>query len=90
MKKTIYTICDHVSQTYWHPFFAFNDQDAMRSIGNIVNTPSDNDLHLHPSDFELLSIGIFNDQVHETIIELTTPIIHICRCDTLVALPKEV
>ena len=83
MKKTIYTIYDHVSQTYWHPFFAHNHQDAMRAIGNAVNTPSDNDLYLHSADFDLYSIGTFNDQVNEIIIETSIPIIHICRCDSL-------
>lgn len=84
MKKTIYTIFDHISQIYWIPFFAHNDQDAMRTIGNVVNTPGENDLYLHPSDFELYAIGTFNDQINEIILEPAIPITHVCRCDSLI------
>lgn len=89
MKKTIYTVFDSVTGIYWHPFFAVNDEEAKRSISNAVNTVADNDLFLHPEDFTLYSIGIFNDQRDEVILEASTPMNFICRCDSLLR-PAEV
>ena len=85
MKKTIYTIFDAVTGVYWHPFFAINDDDAKRSIGNAVNTVAENDLFLHPEDFTLYAIGIFCDQRDEDILSITLPIRFLCRCDSLVS-----
>lgn len=89
MKKTIYTIFDAVTGVYWHPFFAINDQEAIRTVGNAVNTAADNDLFLHPEDFILYSIGTFNDQRDEVILETSVPMNLICRCDSLTR-PTEV
>lgn len=84
MKKMIYTVYDSVTEVYWHPFFAFNHEEAKRTIGNAVNAPADNDLSLHPEDFTLYCIGTFNDQVNEVILEPLIPVENICRCDQLI------
>ena len=82
MKKTLYTIYDTVSQTFWIPFCAFNDRDAQRSVSNLVNQPSDTDVYLHPGDYMLESIAVFDDSDFP-IISLIDPPKTICRLDSL-------
>lgn len=84
MIKPMYTIFDRVSKTYWIPFCAHNDADAMRAIANAVNTPGDNDLFLHPEDFTIYKIALFNDQSNEpNVIEPIIPIDFIANCQSL-------
>ena len=82
MKKTLYTIYDTVSKTCWVPFPAYNADDAMRSCGNIVNVPSDHDVHLHPSDFILQAVAFFDDTDLPCITSIDPPQT-ICRLDLL-------
>ena len=89
MKKTIYTIFDSVTGVYWHPFFALNNDEANRSIGDIVNKPGENDLFMHPGDFTLYAIGTFCDQRDEEILSVSLPMQFICRCDSLVSPVKD-
>lgn len=85
MKKPMYTITDRVSRTYWTPFAAHNDEDAKRAISNAVNQPSDNDIFLHPEDFDLYRIGIFDDSVENgNIFTPLHPIEFIVKLDSLV------
>ena len=85
MQKPMYTISDRVSRTFWTPFAAHNDDDAKRAISNAVNTPSDNDIFLHPEDFDLYKIGIFDDSVENgNIFTPFQPIEFIAKLDSLI------
>lgn len=85
MQKPMYTILDRVSRTYWTPFCAHNDDDAKRCIGNAVNTPSDNDIFLHPEDFDLYKVGMFDDSAENgNIISTFQPIEFVIKLDSLV------
>lgn len=90
MKKAIYTIFDQVTQTYWYPFYAVNDQEAKRSISSAVNTPDQNDLYMHPSDFSLYAIGEFSAEPQPDIplISAFSPIKLVCHCQTLISKPS--
>ena len=85
MLKLIYTIYDRVPRTYWTPFCAHNHEDAKRCLSNLVNVPSENDIYLHPEDFDLFHIGTFDDSADSpSIIQSLCPIEFVTRLDSLI------
>lgn len=89
MQKPMYTILDRVSRTYWTRFCAHNHEDAKRCLSNVVNIPSENDIYLHPEDFDLYHIGTFDDSSDSpAIIQTLNPAEFVTRIDSLVITPK--
>nr|QJB19380.1 MAG: nonstructural protein [Microvirus sp.]QJB19639.1 MAG: nonstructural protein [Microvirus sp.] len=58
---SLYSVYDMVAQQYARPFCAVNDATAVRSFADEVNSPSDSVLYKSSADFQLFSLGSFND-----------------------------
>lgn len=67
MKLNLYSIFDRKMGVYLAPFPSRGDVDATRSLvsglshPDVKNTP----LGQHPEDFDLVKIGVFNDETGE-------------------------
>ena len=62
MVLTVVSIYDRVSETFGRLFFSVSAGSAIRSFSDeIKNESPDNMLFKHPKDFELYSLGTFND-----------------------------
>jgi len=55
-----YTVMDTKAQVYLAPFFLRSAGEAIRQFTDLVN--SDHPIGRHPADYNLFSIGSFNDQ----------------------------
>ncbi len=60
MKHTMYSIYDTASGLYSHPVYEQSDKAAIRSFSNIA-TAADSNVGLHPEDYSLFRLGLFND-----------------------------
>jgi len=58
-KQFLYTIYDSVAEIYNQPFYAMNDNVAMRIITEIVND-SETNLYKNPLDYILYGIGEYD------------------------------
>ncbi len=58
----IVSVRDTVAETYGRPFMASNIPSAIRSLSHEINSPDAGSLHSNPGDFELYSLGEFDDQ----------------------------
>lgn len=66
MKMQIVSIFDRAAALYSRPAFVQSRAAAVRSFGDEVRTPRENnDLNKHPGDFELHLIGSFDDETGE-------------------------
>lgn len=89
MKKPIYSILDRVTKTYSQPYYAINDDDARRALSIAVNSSDSGNLFMHPDDFSLYRIGVFDDdQNNPEIITSELPISFICHASSLIANQK--
>lgn len=62
MNMVVCALFDTAAQVYGRPFFAHVTAQAIRSLGDEVNSSSkDTDLSRHPDDFELYLLGSFDD-----------------------------
>jgi len=69
MKMIIASIKDRAADAYARPFFVQTDNVAIRSFMDEVNrADKDNPLYNHPDDYDLFSLGVFDD--NSAIIEL--------------------
>lgn len=74
MKSNAYTIFDSKSKTYTLPWFAMNDEVAIRAFKDKVNKEG-HEFNLHPEDYSLFGIGSYEDntgvltpsQTHDTL-----------------------
>jgi len=58
----VYAIYDHAIQCFGIPMFYQTDKAAIRAFTDEVNRESPtNLLYLHPEDYELFSIGVYED-----------------------------
>lgn len=64
MIMQICTIHDSVAKIYNQPFFQTNKNVAKRTFTDLINDPTTN-LARSPIDFNLYSLGEFNDQTGE-------------------------
>jgi len=63
MKHNIYSIRDTCVDTYLLPMFFINSAAAVRSLGDVVNKPSEeNQFYQHPEHYQLYHIGVFDDE----------------------------
>lgn len=56
----IYTIYDRVAIRYFNPILFRNDAQAKRSFNALCTDPQ-SELHLAPSDYDLVGIGSFDE-----------------------------
>ncbi|WNK14482.1 MAG: nonstructural protein [Microvirus sp.] len=63
MKHQVCAIWDSAIQKYGRPYIVPHTNLAIRDFGDEVNreTP-DNNLFRHPSDYELWSLGLYDDE----------------------------
>lgn len=62
-KFAVLSVRDVVADTFGRPFFAPNEASGVRSVRSEVNNPQSGTLHTNPDDFELYSLGSFDDQL---------------------------
>jgi len=72
MKIKMFVIFDTKAKFYNKPFLLQNDSIALRAFTDLANDPS-TDVCKHPEDFQLFSIGEFDDETAG--IKSTNPII---------------
>ncbi len=60
MKLNMYSIFDTASGLYSRPYFTQTDGEAIRSFSDIANDAS-HPVGVHPADYTLFRIGIFDD-----------------------------
>lgn len=56
----VYSVFDVKAAAYARPFFMVNDQSAVRTFGDYVNTQGEPP-NLHPEDYSLFCLGEFDD-----------------------------
>ena len=62
MKKIVVSVKDRAASTYGQPLFVPTIGVATRSLQDEVNrADQNNQLHLHPEDFDLYELGEFDD-----------------------------
>lgn len=66
MKLHILSVKDNAAQIFGRPFYSQSTGAAIRNFVDEVNRPAeDNQLYKHPEDFDLYSVGTFNDETCE-------------------------
>jgi len=60
----IYTVRDSKAEAYLQPFFAINDNIAMRMMLDTANDQTTL-FYKHPEDFQIFVIGKFNEKTGE-------------------------
>lgn len=62
MRYTVCSVYDEAAQCFGRPIFAPAIGAAVRSLADEVNRSSpDNQMFLHPADFKLFHLGLFDD-----------------------------
>ncbi len=69
MKLNAYSIFDSASGLYMRPFFNGSDGEAKRAFGDIA-MDAEHPIGMHPEDYSLHRIGIFDDNTAKIIPEL--------------------
>ncbi|WNK13077.1 MAG: nonstructural protein [Microvirus sp.] len=63
MKIKVFSIRDRAIDTFAQPFYAASVGHAVRSFTDAVNREDkDSNLYMHPDDFDLYSVGEFDDE----------------------------
>ncbi|WNK14172.1 MAG: nonstructural protein [Microvirus sp.] len=72
--KNLYSIFDKAVMEYTTPWVAQNDNAAKRAFERIA-ADKDTDIHHRPSDYELFSVGYFDEEsgLFESRLERITP-----------------
>lgn len=66
MNLYVVAVYDKVTEAYGVPSFVVSVAAAIRGFTDEVNRPSDENMfHKHPDDFELYSLGHYDDSVGE-------------------------
>ena len=74
MNQIIFTVRDSKAAAYLPPFFMFNEAMAIRAIQDAVNDEK-HQFHLHPEDYHLFRIGVFDDDTGEITPEAPTVVV---------------
>lgn len=62
MKRIVMAVRDRAADTYGSPFFVVAVGQGVRSFSDEVNRAApDNQLYMHPEDFDLYELGSFDD-----------------------------
>lgn len=62
MMLQVYTLHDRVADTYTPPFYASNDEEAIRSVRYQLYSSPTSQLSVFSADYALMLIGSFDDQ----------------------------
>lgn len=62
MKLNIYAIKDTVQQAFMNPFYLQNDQIAMRSFKNTIQSETMNQIKMNAKDMQLYKLGEFEEE----------------------------
>lgn len=81
MITSAYCVFDRKALIYSPPFYAHNDQVAMRTLRDAVADPNSN-LGRHSADFVLYRAGVFNDQTG--VLSAEMPLAHVIDVIALV------
>jgi len=66
MRYKVLTVRDRAIDAYGQPFFSASVGGAIRSFSDEINRAHENNqLNKHPEDFDLFSLGEFDDQTGE-------------------------
>lgn len=62
---TIIAVKDNAMQTFQHIATVRAKGEALRNFKDLINNPSNAQLHQHADDFDLYELGTFNDETGE-------------------------
>ena len=62
MKTSIYVVKDIQADVHSEPVYLKNDAVAKRVFGNVVNNKQEHIYYTNPDDFELIRVGVYNDE----------------------------
>lgn len=65
MKTKLFSVYDHITQTYGQPFPAMSPADACRQITTVIATSPQSLITNNPKDYTLFEIGEFDDHKGE-------------------------
>lgn len=68
MRMNVYSFFDTATGAYMRPFFAQADAQAVREFSNLV-MDADHPFSMHPKDYSICRIGVFDDQSGELVPE---------------------
>lgn len=85
MKYQVYSLRDVAAEVFGRPIFARARGEVLRDLTQEVNRVADgNQLNLHPGDFDLFHLGLFDD--HDGSLQFISPQL-VCNCRSLLAVP---
>lgn len=62
MQRMVFAVRDRAADTFGTPFFQVARGQAIRMFSDEINRSStENQLWLHPDDFDLYELGVFDD-----------------------------
>lgn len=64
----MFTIHDAAANAFMRPFFAQASGSAIREFADLVNS-DDHPIAAHPEDYALFSLGEFNEETGELVVE---------------------
>lgn len=64
MMHKVYSVYDQAAKAFLPPFCLRNDQQAIRTFKDCVNSPN-HQFNAHPEDYSLYLMGEFNDALGE-------------------------
>lgn len=73
--KTLFTVYDRKSQQYAAPFAEINDGTAIRAMQDVMKN-KDHPFAAYPEDYELISLGQFDEQTGEIVVNKPTQVIN--------------
>ncbi len=62
MNKRVYSVRDDRMKTYGQLVFIENDQVASRAFGDLVTSDAKSLMNMHPADFSLWYLGLFDSE----------------------------
>lgn len=62
MKRVVCAVRDRASDTFGSPFYVVARGQAIRNFADEINrSAADNQLYMHPEDFDLYELGFYDD-----------------------------
>jgi len=58
----VLAVRDRAANAYGRPFFVNTIGQAIRSFSDVLNGTEDSEMKRHPGDFDLFSLGQFDDE----------------------------
>lgn len=80
----MFSIFDRKALTYHPPYYAVNEQAAIRTLHDVVADTNTN-IGRHPNDFVLYLVGVYDDEKGE--VQPIAPLIHVIDAISLAPRP---